>query len=117
MVINSFLICNVAGLSLFFSQYADIAFLGDGEARQKLRKLEDDYVLAKNELGLAQTEFEGTERLAEKDFVTTNELENQRLKVERNKIALESAETSKELYVKYEFPKEAEKYLSELKNQ
>jgi multidrug resistance efflux pump len=96
-----------------FAQYADLAFLGDGEARQLLRKLEDDAVLAKKELGLAQTQFEGTQRLADRDFVTTTELENEKLKVERSTIAMQSAETSKELFVKYTFPKEGEKLLSD----
>lgn len=96
-----------------FSQYADIATLGDGEAGQKLRKLEDDFVLSKKELGLSETQFEGTQRLAEKEFVTKTEVENEQLKVERNQIGLQSAETSKELFIKYEFPKQAEKLLSD----
>jgi multidrug efflux pump subunit AcrA (membrane-fusion protein) len=96
-----------------FSKYADSALLGDGEARQKLRKCEDDEVLAKKELMLSRTQFEGTQRLAAKDFVTTNDLENERLKVERDDIALQSSETSKDLFIKYEFLKEAEKRLSD----
>lgn len=99
-------------LSVDFAKLVDAATLGDGEAGQKLRKLEDDYVLSKKEVGLSQTQFEGTKRLAEKEFVTKMELENEQLKVEQNEIALESAETSKGLFIKYEFPKEAEKLLS-----
>ncbi len=102
-----------AHAALDFTKYADSELLGDGEARQKLRKLEDDLVLAQKELVLSQTQFEGTKRLAEKDFVTKNDLENERLKTERNRIALESAETSKDLFIKYEFVKTAEKNLSD----
>ena len=102
-----------AHAALDFTKYADSELLGDGEARQKLRKLEDDLVLAQKELALSQTKFEGTKRLAEKDFVTKNDLENERLITERNRIALESAETSKDLFIKYEFMKTAEKYLSD----
>lgn len=101
-----------AASNVDFSKLVDAATLGDGEAGQKLRKLEDDYVLSKKEVGLSQTQFEGTKRLAEKEFVTKMELENEQLKVEQNEIALESAETSKALFIKYEFPKEAEKLLS-----
>src|SRR5690606_12593104 len=46
-----------------FSKYADIDLLGDGEAKQKLRKLEDDLQVAQKELGQAQTTLEGTRRL------------------------------------------------------
>ena len=95
-----------------FSKYADTALLGDGQARQLLRKCEDDLVLAMKELGLAQTLFEGTKRLAAKEFVTTNDLDNERLKVERSEIGRKSMETAKDLFIKYEFPKQAETLLS-----
>src|SRR5207249_2059713 len=36
-----------------FSQYAKIEALGDGEAKQKLRKFEDDLQVAQKELGQA----------------------------------------------------------------
>ena len=96
-----------------FSQYADPDLLGDGEAGQKLRELEDDLVLAEQELVQARTQLEGTERLAVKEFVTKNELENEQLKVRRNEISLASAQTSRDLFIKYEFPKQAEKLLSD----
>ena len=102
-----------AHAALDFAKYADSDLLGGGEARQKLRKLEDDELLAEKELVLSQTQFEGTQRLAEKDFVTKNDLENERLKVERNEIALQTAKTAKDLFIKYEFVKTAEKNLSD----
>jgi len=101
-----------ARLEVDFTPYADPGRLGDGEAGQKLRKLEDDLVLAEQELVLAKTQLEGTERLAAREFVTKNELENEQLKVRRNEISLASARTSRELFIRYEFPKEAEKLLS-----
>ena len=96
-----------------FSQYADPDLLGDGEAGQKLRELEDDLVLAEQVLVLAKTQLEGTERLAAREFVTKSELENEQLKVRRNEIGLASAQTSRDLFIKYEFPKQSEKLLSD----
>lgn len=96
-----------------FAQYTDSAVLGDGEAGQKLRALEDSNVLSDQELALAKTSLEGKERLAEKEFVTKNELDTEKLKVRRNEIALQSAVVDKDLYIHYEFPKQAEKLLSE----
>lgn len=96
-----------------FSQYADPEKLGDGAARQELRKMEDDLVLAGEEVGLALTQVEGTKRLFESDFVTKNELDNDEMKLTRQQISEDAASTSKELFIKYEFPKEAERLLSE----
>jgi multidrug resistance efflux pump len=95
-----------------FNVYADVSMLGDGEAGQTLRKREDDLVLAEKEVGIAESQLEGTQRLFEKEFVTKNELENDEMVLKRNLINLESARTSKELFIKYEFPKEAERLLS-----
>ncbi|HUW62178.1 MAG TPA: efflux RND transporter periplasmic adaptor subunit [Candidatus Bathyarchaeia archaeon] len=100
-------------ISINFTKYANIETLGDGEAGQKLRKLEDDLMMQQAELGLAKTSFEGTERLAERDFVTKNELETEKLKVQRTDVSVQSAEISRQLFLVYEFPKEAEKLLSD----
>ncbi|HNT87112.1 MAG TPA: HlyD family efflux transporter periplasmic adaptor subunit, partial [Candidatus Hydrogenedentes bacterium] len=96
-----------------FTAYADPDRLGNGEAGQRVRKLEDDLVLAEKEVGLAQSKLQGTQRLFEKEFVTRDELENDEMALRRSEIALESARTSKELFIKYEFPKQAEKLLSD----
>ncbi|NIA12864.1 MAG: HlyD family efflux transporter periplasmic adaptor subunit [Nitrospiraceae bacterium] len=96
-----------------FQTYADAALLGDGEAGQRLRKLDDDLVLSEQELKLAKTTLEGTERLAAREFVTKNDLETEQLKVRRNEISFQSAETSRVLFIRYEFPKQAEKLLSD----
>jgi len=95
-----------------FSKYADPELLGDGEARQKLRTLENALVLAEEEVGLAQSQMEGTQRLFEREFVTRTELDNDEMKLKRQVISREAAETSKALFITYEFPKEAQELLS-----
>ncbi len=99
--------------SVDFSKYADQNELGDGEARQKLRKLEDDLMLAQRDVGLSQTDFEGTQRLYKRDFITKSQLDNDEMGLKRKQIISDSAVTAKELFIKYEFPKTAEKYLSD----
>lgn len=96
-----------------FSQYLNRDSLGDGEARQQLLKLDSDVDLAQEDVGLAESKLEGTRRLYQKDFVTKIELENDELALKRKAISKESAETDIDLYVKYEFPKQAEKLLSD----
>jgi HlyD family secretion protein len=87
--------------------------LGDGEARQNLRKAENAFVLAQQELGAAQSQMEGTRRLFEKEFVTRVEVEKDELSLQRAQINLASAETARDLFIKYEFPKTAEKLFSD----
>ena len=96
-----------------FGKYARLESLGDGEARQSLRKLEDDVVLSEEEVGLAESRLSGTRRLHEKDFVTKIDLENDELALKRKSISMDSARTDMDLYVKYEFPKQAEKLVSD----
>ena len=96
-----------------FSKYAQPEHLGDGEARQSLRKLEDDVVLSEEEVGLAESRLSGTQRLFEKEFVTKIDLENDELALKRKAISNDSAKTDMDLYVKYEFPKQAEKLVSD----
>ncbi len=87
--------------------------LGDGEARQKIRGLENDLVLADQDLSLARVKLEGTKRLFEKEFVTKNQLDSDQAAYDRKVIALETAQTSKELFTKYAFPKMVEKLVSD----
>jgi multidrug efflux pump subunit AcrA (membrane-fusion protein) len=84
-----------------------------GEAQQKLRKFEDDLYLAQEELTLAEADLEGTKRLFDEDFVTEQELDADRMALERRKVSVKSQETGKDLFVRYEFPKQAEKLLSD----
>ncbi len=86
--------------------------LGDGDARQRMRQLENDLVLAQQDVALGATVLEGTKRLFAKDFVTKNKLDNDQLAYNRKEIAQQTASTSKGLFLKYEFPKTAQKLAS-----
>ncbi len=95
-----------------FSKFADIEVLGDGEAKQKLRKLEDDLQVAQNELGQATTALEGTHRLFAKGFVPRTEVTRDEISHESSRLKVQTAETARALYLKYEFNKSAEEALS-----
>lgn len=98
---------------LDFSKYASSELLGDGEAQQKLRAGENAYVLAQQELEAAKSKVDGTKRLFEKDFVTRLDLERDELELQRAEIKLASSQTERDLYLRYEFPKMAEKLFSD----
>jgi len=99
-------------LMVDFSKYADIDVLGDGEAKQKLRKFEDDLQVTKKELEQAKTTLEGTRRLFEKGFVPRTELVGEEIAYESSRLKVQTAETAQELFLKYEFRKSAEEALS-----
>lgn len=95
-----------------FSKYAKLELLGDGEGKQKLRKVEDDLLVAKSDYGLSKSQFDGTQRLSEKGFVTRTTLQNEKITVEKNDLKVQTAETARTLFIKYEFPRSAEELLS-----
>ncbi len=84
-----------------------------GGALQKLRELQADIDLRKQELAQAKSTLEWTEKLYDKNYVSRSDLEADRLRKNRYDISLEKAGTAKDLFIKYEFPKEAEKLLSD----
>ena len=95
-----------------FSKYANIDALGDGEAKQKLRKFEDDLQSAQKELGQAKATFEGTQRLFAKQFVAKTELVRDQLMQDSAELKVQTAETDRALFLKYDFSKTAELSLS-----
>jgi HlyD family secretion protein len=101
-----------ARIVIDFSKFATIDALGDGEAKQKLRKFEDDLQVAQKELGQARTALEGTKRLFEKGFVPRTEMVRDEISHESSRLKVQTAETARALYLKYEFPKAAEESLS-----
>lgn len=98
---------------LDFTAYADPNKLGDGEAKQTLRKFETDRYLAQEELQISKSKLDGTQRLFDKEFMTQDDLNRDKMGYEQKKTALESLDTEESLYIKYEFPKQCEKLLSD----
>ncbi len=84
-----------------------------GEALQKLRDVISDIDLNKQELVQAESTLEWTKKLYGKEYVSRSDLEADELKKNRREVSLEKAYTAKELFLKYEFPKELEKLLSD----
>jgi HlyD family secretion protein len=99
-------------IKIDFTKYANIEALGDGEAKQKLRKLEDDLQVAEKELGQATTALEGTRRLFSKGYVPKTEITRDEISFESARLKVQTAETARGLYLKYEFPRSAEEWLS-----
>jgi hypothetical protein len=86
--------------------------LGDGEAKQKIRELEDTLQVAMKEKSQAETSLAGTRRLSEKGFVTKTDLQQSEIAWDNARLKVQKAETARDLYLKYEFVKTAEDWLS-----
>ena len=85
--------------------------LGDGEARQELRKLKDNSLIAEAELALKKKAYEGAVRLAGEGYMTSSELEEKKITFEKSQNAVQSAKASLELFKAYDLQKTAEQYL------
>jgi len=106
--------CETLGLSfppVDFARLVDDPRVG-GEAAQKRRQLETDILLEDEERITAEDTLEGTRRLFEHDFVTETELKRDEMAVKRREISVEAKNISKELFFRYQFPKEAEQAFS-----
>jgi len=86
-----------------------------GESSQQLKQLKDAILLAEGQLEKANDVLEGTQKLHDANYVSELELKGAELDVERFRIQRESAVEALKLYRRYDFPKEAEKYLSDYK--
>lgn len=84
-----------------------------GEAVQKRQKFETDILLAEEDLSTAKDTYEWTKKLAAEEFVTETQRRQDEMAVTRSEIALESAKLAQELFITYEFPKQAETLLSD----
>src|SRR5215471_7816783 len=99
-------------IAVDFTKYAHLDALGDGEAKQKLRKFDDDWQVAQKELEQAKTTLDGTRRLFEKGFVTKTDLERDEIAYENSRLKVQTAESARDLFLKYDFIKSAEETLS-----
>lgn len=95
-----------------FTAYARPEKLGDGSAKQQLRKLEDDLLVARTELLQSRTKYDATKRLFDKGFVTKSEVENDEVNADKARLKVESAKTALDLFIKYEFVKTSEENVS-----
>ena len=102
----------IPDIVLDFSKYATLDSLGDGEAKQKLRQLDDALQTAQKDLGQASTTLDGTRRLYDKGFVAKTEITRDEISYDSAVLKVKSSETDRALFLSYEFPRTAEQDLS-----
>jgi len=98
---------------------ADIGFLLSdtnslgGAASQQFKEFVDNITLAEMRLKRAMNQLDGTQKLYDANFVSKTELEGDILDVNSLNIQKERSEIALDLFKLYDFPKEAEKLLSD----
>jgi multidrug resistance efflux pump len=98
----------------FLQKVRDDPNLLDGSAAgQALKKLNDDIILAQGNLKTAQATLVGTERLHDANYVSDLDLQRDRLNVTNRQFAQENAAVNLDLFLRYDFPKDAEQFLSD----
>lgn len=95
-----------------FDTYLAKDKLSEGEAEQTIRRLKDEALVAKTELSVVAQAVEGAKRLRAKEFITKTTLENEMVNLEKAKLKVQTTATELDLFRDYEYPKEAEKMLS-----
>jgi len=87
--------------------------LGHAAASQKFTDLQDQIELAGSKLAKAQYQLEGTQQLYEANYVAELELKGDELEKRSYEIQNKQAGVTLDLFKLYDFPKEAEKLLSD----
>jgi hypothetical protein len=96
-----------------FSDFVKKEMLGDGGANQELSNLTSQMKLAEADLVKAETDLEGKKKLRARDFITEQELRTSEILVEKQQASKEAAEKALQIFKNYEFPKQAEKLMSD----
>lgn len=87
----------------------DLKKYREGDMLVKEQAAREEITLKTEESARAKEQFEWSQKLAEKGFLTNTELEADRLAEKRSQILLEQAERELKLLVDYEFPREIQK--------
>lgn len=84
-----------------------------GEASQRLKELRDAILLADGQRQKTMDVLEGTQKLYDANYASALDLKTAQLDLQRFQVQTQSATEALRLYRRYDFPKEAEKFLSD----
>ena len=91
----------------------DPNLLEGSAAGEELKRLKDNITMAEGNLKNAEDTLAGTVKLHDANYVSNLDLQRDQLTVQNRKFARESAVVSLALFKEYDFPKNAEQFLSD----
>jgi HlyD family secretion protein len=86
----------------------------EGDMPQELKTLDEDILVANQELSQAEQDLEWSEKLAERGFLEQAQLEADRLDKTRYEVKVSKAQRAKELYESYEIPRKRKELEAEV---
>lgn len=95
-----------------YGEIINSAELG-GEAWNTKKDLENKIDIAREELERARNDLEWSRKLAEKGYITKNELDADQLNFKQKEANLEMTKLKYQLFINYDFPKKVEQLLSD----
>lgn len=109
---------SVVNLSAYIAPFVgevekDPNILAGAKSWQDIKDLQDQIVLAEGELKQAQDTYAGTRKLHDANYVSDLELERDRLDVTNRQYRAQNSEVNLDLFMRYDFPKNAEQCLSD----
>jgi len=107
----------VVNLSAFIAPFVkevekDPNILAGTKSWQEMKDFQDQIILAEGELKQAEDTYTGTLKLHDANYVSDLELEGDRLSVVNRQFRAQNSGVNLDLFVRYDFPKNAEQYLS-----
>ncbi len=103
-----------AHVAPFLSMVREDPNLLDGSSSgQDLKRLNDNIILAEGNLKTSLATLAGTEELHKASYVSNLDLDRDRLTVVNRQFSLEDAQVNWDLFLRYDFPKNAEQFLSD----
>jgi HlyD family secretion protein len=108
---------SVVNLSAFIAPFVekvkeDPNILAGTKSWQEMKDFQDQIVLAEGELKQAEDTYAGTVKLHDANYVSDLELEGDRLSVINRQFRAKNSGVNLDLFTRYDFPKNAEQYLS-----
>lgn len=92
----------------------DLEKFKDGDLPQELQRLDEDILIADEELSRATQDLKWSEELASRGFLEQTQLETDRLSKTRTEVRHRQAQRAKELYESYEVPRRTEELEAEV---
>ncbi len=91
----------------------DPNILAGTSAAQRMKELQDNITTAEASLNIEQQRLIGTQRLFDANYVSKLELDSGKNTLQSSAIRKENSEITRDLYIRYDFPKQAEQLLSD----
>jgi len=87
-----------------------------GQTKQDLDKLQGDIEIARTKVGRSERKLEYTQKLFDKQYVSKNEMDTDELDLRSEQLSLQTTESKREIFRRYDFVKDFQKAWATLRS-